>query len=168
VLNIVLAAAALLTGLAALAWAAFLSVRLSTWRTRYDALTHGVEGEALEALLRRYIAVAGATRDQVDALADEHRDLVSRLETAVQRVGLVRFDAFEDSGGRQSFALALLDHNNDGTVLSALYHRDACRVYARPVASGRAVSGGQLGDEEQEAIRRAQGPLSQAVRTSRG
>lgn len=66
---------------------------------------------------------------------------------------MVRFNAFHDTGGDYSFAVALLDQAGAGVVLSGLYHRDQCRVYAKPVTGWD--SSYTLTDAEQEAIARA-------------
>jgi hypothetical protein len=75
------------------------------------------------------------------------------MRHAVQRVGLVRFNPFEDTGGNQSFAVALLDANDDGFVVSSLHARQGTRIYAKAVARGRAEAA--LSDEEAEALQRA-------------
>ena len=72
---------------------------------------------------------------------------------AVQRVGLVRFNPFEDTGGNQSFALAMTDANGDGVVVSSLHARAGTRVYGKAVVAGR--SDAALSDEEAEALRLA-------------
>jgi hypothetical protein len=72
---------------------------------------------------------------------------------SLQQVGLVRYQAYHDVGGDHSFALALLDSSGSGVVLNSLYHRDRCRVYAKPVSDWRSAI--TLTDEEQEAIERA-------------
>jgi uncharacterized protein DUF4446 len=72
---------------------------------------------------------------------------------ALQQVGLVRYQAYHDVGGDHSFALALLDAAGTGVVLNSLYHRDRCRVYAKPIRDWQ--SGITLTDEEKEAIERA-------------
>src|SRR3972149_6302891 len=75
---------------------------------------------------------------------------------AVQRVGLVRFNPFEDTGSNQSFALALLDEDGDGVVVSSLHSRNAPRLYAKPVVAGGTEAA--LSAEEAEALRAAQVP----------
>ena len=81
----------------------------------------------------------------------------TRLETgaprAFQRVGLVRFNPFEDTGGNQSFALALLDAEGNGWVLSSLHARSGTRVYAKAIREGRPE--GALSEEEAAAIKQA-------------
>jgi hypothetical protein len=72
---------------------------------------------------------------------------------AFQRVGLVRYNPFEETGGNQSFALALLDAAGDGWVLSSLHARSGTRVYAKTIKAGRADVG--LSAEETAAITRA-------------
>ena len=72
---------------------------------------------------------------------------------AFQRVGLVRYNPFEETGGNQSFALALLDANGDGWVLSSLHARSGTRVYAKAITGGR--SDAALSDEETAAIKQA-------------
>ncbi len=72
---------------------------------------------------------------------------------ALQRIGLVRFNPFEDTGGNQSFALALLDADGNGWVLSSLHARGGTRVYAKAITAGR--SDAALSDEETAAIRQA-------------
>jgi hypothetical protein len=79
--------------------------------------------------------------------------LESGAPLAYQRVGLVRFNPFEDTGGNQSFALALLDGRGTGFVVSSLHARSGTRVYGKSVTSGVAES--TLSDEESEAVRLA-------------
>ena len=74
-------------------------------------------------------------------------------KTGLDRLGLVRFRAYDDTGGDYSFALALLDSSGGGAVVTCLYHRERCRLYAKPVSGWR--SDLSLTSEEQEAIARA-------------
>jgi hypothetical protein len=85
------------------------------------------------------------------------RDLVG----AFSRVGLVRFNPFEDTGGNQSFALALLDGNGDGFVVSSLHARAGTRLYAKSI--GRGVSDSALSAEEAEALRQAMAKSSRGA-----
>lgn len=91
------------------------------------------------------------------AVAYELAELREGVGHAVQRVGLVRFDAFEDMGGQLSFAVALLDAAGDGVVLSSINGRSETRVYAKQVERGS--SRHNLSGEEEEAIRRALGAV---------
>lgn len=80
-------------------------------------------------------------------------DIRETMAHAVQRVGMVRFDAFEDMGGKLSFAAALLDAEGSGIVLSSIAGRADSRVYAKPIERGASTY--NLSGEEGEAIKRA-------------
>ena len=86
-------------------------------------------------------------------LADGEKRLGEALRTSVRRIGLVRFDAFEDMGGRLSFSAALLDENGDGIVITSINGRQDTRCYAKTVQRGTSVH--NLSDEEEQAIREA-------------
>ncbi len=83
------------------------------------------------------------------------------IEGSVQHVGLVRYDAFEDVGGRLSFSCAMLDEHGKGVVLTSINGRQETRVYAKPIAEGQ--SGYNLSSEEEEAIKQALASPAQAV-----
>lgn len=72
---------------------------------------------------------------------------------ALQHVGLVRYRAFNDVGGDHSFALSLLDAKGDGVVVNGIYHRERCRVYAKPVRGWKSAQ--PLTDEEAESVLKA-------------
>lgn len=77
------------------------------------------------------------------------------MKSAVTKVGIVRFNPFHETGGDQSFAIALLDEYNTGFVVMSHYMKDHNRVYAKPIVKG--VSEYMLSEEEKEAIVQAQG-----------
>jgi hypothetical protein len=110
------------------------------------------------------VATGGALDDgsaaEIDALATQVSALANRLEAvdqqgkrATQRIGVVRFNPFPDTGGNQSFVVAMLDAKGDGVVLSSLHSRQGTRVYLKQLTGGRAETA--LSQEENEAIRRA-------------
>src|SRR3989344_4779001 len=75
------------------------------------------------------------------------------LPKGIRKVGLVRYNPFSDTGGDQSFALALLNDKNDGVVISSLYGREMNRIYAKPIQGGGSQY--QLTEEERTAIQDA-------------
>jgi uncharacterized protein YlxW (UPF0749 family) len=86
-------------------------------------------------------------------LAEEQQRITDQMEASVQRVGLVRYDAFEDMGGHLSFSAALLDANGNGLVITSINGRQDTRCYAKPVESWS--SRHNLSEEEEQAIRLA-------------
>ena len=99
--------------------------------------------------LDRRIAVA---RD-LDELGARTAVVETAQRRALQRTGLVRFNPFEDTGGNQSFALALLDAQGSGIVVSSLHSRTGTRVYGKAITAGKAEAA--LSNEEGEALRLA-------------
>lgn len=94
---------------------------------------------------------------EMAGLREETMALQDAVARAVQRIGLVRFDAFEDLGGMLSFAVAMLDQEGSGVVLSSINGRNETRIYAKPIEHG--ASRINLSGEEEEAIRRALGAV---------
>lgn len=118
-------------------------------------------GAARTADLERHITQLVQRVDAVEADVDAQRtgseptprvsaSPLPRGTAAISRIGLIRFDAFEDSGGAQSFALALVDDDGDGIVLSSLHSRPTTRVYVKAIRRG--VADAPLSDEETRAL----------------
>lgn len=72
----------------------------------------------------------------------------------IQKIGLVRFNPFKDTGGDQSFVLSLVDGNDTGVIISGLYARSGTRWYAKKVVKGKSI-GHDLSDEEKKSLREA-------------
>jgi hypothetical protein len=130
-----------------------LARRVSSLDHRLGGLTRGAEGQSLEAILDAHLDKVYAVSRDVDDLAARSARLEVTQRRAFQRSGLVRFNPFEDTGGNQSFALALLDAQGDGVVISSLHSRSGTRVYGKTVTAGRSET--QLSTEEAEAMRLA-------------
>jgi uncharacterized protein DUF4446 len=120
---------------------------------RLDSLTRGGDGQSLETVLHSHFDRVGQVVNDVNTVAARTALVERDLQGAFGRVGLVRFNPFEDTGGNQSFALALLDGRGDGFVVSSLHARAGTRVYAKAVAGGSSEAA--LSAEEAEALRQA-------------
>ena len=151
-----LALIALIVAVIALAVAVALLYRSQTMlRRRLRRLLSDGEGMGLDAIAADLEKV-DRLGERVDALNALQRDLERTGQRAVQRVGVVRFNPFTDTGGDQSFAIALLDALGNGLVVSSLHGRADTRVFAKQVRGGRSKH--QLSTEEEEAIRQALAP----------
>lgn len=122
--------------------------------SHYRRLTVGVTKKDLKTVLDKLLKESKEEGKRVD-------EIMKRLEKTekdgtfhVQKIGLVRFNPFAETGGDQSFCLAVLDGNDSGLVLSSLHSRDTTRIYAKPVKEGKA-SGYELSKEEEQAIKGA-------------
>ena len=127
--------------------------RTSAFERRFAGLTRDGDGKSLEAMLEAHLDKVYAVAREVDNLAARSAVLEQTQRRAFQRIGLVRFNPFEDTGGNQSFALALLDQQGDGFVISSLHARAGTRVYGKAVARGTSET--TLSAEESEALRLA-------------
>jgi Protein of unknown function (DUF4446) len=94
-------------------------------------------------------------------LAGGERKLAGMMQGVIQHVGVVRFDAFEDMGGRLSFSAALLNGHGDGVVITSINGRQDTRCYAKQVRGGTSIH--NLSDEEEQAIREALSSSRQPV-----
>lgn len=143
--------------------AALLFRRLAALERRLAGLTRDGDGGSLESTLHATLDKVAVLTSGVDRLANRATVLEQVQRKAIQRTGLVRYNPFEDTGGNQSFAVALLDANGDGVVMSSLHARQNTRVYAKAVVGGKSEAA--LSDEEAEALRQAmaqQGPGAKA------
>lgn len=117
--------------------------------------------EAIEGILDGHGRAIARLESVVRKLAGEDRRQGMVLAGAVQHVGLVRYDAFEDVGGRLSFSCAMLDDHGDGMVMTSINGRQDTRVYAKPVTGGKSAH--NLSEEEVQAIRQALSGPQEAV-----
>ena len=127
--------------------------RIGRLRRQLDGLTRGNDGADLGAVLDAHLDKVYAVARELDELSARSAVMEARGRRSIQRLGLVRFNPFEDTGGNQSFAIALLDAFGSGFILSSLHSRTGTRVYAKAVVAGR--SDAALSAEESEALRQA-------------
>lgn len=117
-------------------------------------LTKGVTKKDLKTVLEKLLKDFNKQTKQTNELIKIAKELENESLYNIQKVGLVRYNPFAETGGDQSFCLSLLDGKNSGLVISSLHSRDATRIYAKPVKKGKAA-GYDLSTEEKQAIKRA-------------
>ena len=137
-------------------WVAWLQRSAAFLRRRLRRLIGEGEGVGLDELLDRQFRRLDTVAERVEALNRLHHELEALSQQSIQKVGVVRFNPFADTGGDQSFAVALLDAAGNGVVLSSLHGRADTRIFAKQVQAGRSKHA--LSDEEQDAIRKALSP----------
>ncbi|MGE5590269.1 MAG: DUF4446 family protein [Bacillota bacterium] len=130
-------------------------IQLASLRRRYNAIWRSSKALDLEALLTDQARRVDEATNRVRQLDGRCASLEEQGRRHVQHVGVVRFNAFADTGSDLSFAVALLDEEQNGVVISSLYGRDESRVYAKPVTAGQ--SSYFLTNEEKEALAKALG-----------
>lgn len=135
-----------------------LVIILTLWNIRTEmrlrSLLRGKSGESLEATIHNLVDAAEVLHKRQDDIIAMVSNIDGRVKSSIRGVELIRFNPFEDAGSNQSFAIALLNEEGDGVVLSSLYSRDRMSVFAKPVKS--LASNHDLTTEEKEVIARAQ------------
>ena len=117
------------------------------------ARARGRSGGRAATEIDRHAASIQRLEGAVRQLALGQKQLGDLADNAIRHVGVVRFDAFEDMGGRLSFSAALLDASGDGVVITSINGRQDTRCYAKQVKGGRSAH--NLSDEERQAIKDA-------------
>jgi hypothetical protein len=127
-----------------------LALRLRRMRRQYLVLQAGGDRESFMDAVSRQLGEVTALRDEVASLSAEVDRVRVDLTDAIRHVAVVRYDAFNDMGGRMSFSAALLDDAGDGVVISSINGRTETRTYAKGVKGGS--SDAELSPEEVQAI----------------
>ncbi len=108
------------------------------------------KGNNLDEMLKQYLSDVKEIKKDNSEIKAYYTKLDSDIASCIQKVGLVRYNAFRDVGSDLSFAIALLDRNDNGVVLNGLYGSESSNIYAKPIKGG--ISTYQLSDEEKYAL----------------
>ena len=129
------------------------NMRLSRLERKYKMFMKGSDAQSLEKVFVRKFA-------QIDRLyeaKEDHEHSINFIKKSFgvifSKYGVEKYDAFDDVGGKLSFALALLDKENTGLILNAVHSRDNCFLYLKEIVKGESYV--MLSQEEVEALRKA-------------
>lgn len=130
-----------------------LKSKIKKLEARYEDFMRGKTGESLEnIILSRF--------DEIDKLKKSDvkktkalNDIIENLDMTYQKIGIIKYDAFNEMGGKLSFALALLTKENDGFIINAMHSREGCYTYVKEIVKGESYI--TLAEEEQEALEEA-------------
>lgn len=128
-------------------------VKIKKLRKAYNCFMKGKDMESMEEVLMKQF-------DRIEVLEEADREkrkeinsLKILMQKSYQKAGLVKYDAFREMSGKLSYALALLDQNDNGVIITSMYSRDGCFSYAKEVIMGESKI--NLSEEEQEALEKA-------------
>ena len=137
--------------------------QISKLKKKYNKFMSGKNAKSLEDTLIKRL-------DQVDTLMEANKaneksikKLFADMKFTFQKGGLVKYDAFNEMGGKLSFSLALLNQTNDGFVLNAVHSREGCYTYIKEIVDGNSII--VLAEEEQEALKMAMESNDSAPKT---
>lgn len=148
-----LTVAALLLAIAGLGVALLVLLQNQKLKNRFEASLGGENSGSLESTLASHMARVEAVDDKLTKLVAEYKRLDITNSLASQKISIVRFNPFGDTGGDQSFSLAVLDAHDSGYVLTSIHGRQGTRVYVKPVDYGKSKY--SLSSEEQLALSQA-------------
>ena len=133
-------------------------VQMKKLKKNYRIFMSGKDAKTLEDTLIQRL-------DQVDSLLESNEEndrnikvLSKNMQCTYQKMGLIKYDAFHEMGGKLSFSLAMLDMRNNGFIINAMHTREGCYTYIKEIIDGNSVI--VLSEEEQEALKRAMNPNS--------
>ena len=127
--------------------------KTSKLKKRLDKFLTGKDGTSLEQDIAGLYEDNKFLKTNTEKNKKDIRTLYKNMESAYQKMGLVKYDAFNEMGGKLSFALAMLDQENSGFVLNAIHSREGCYTYIKEIVKGESYI--VLGEEEKEALRQA-------------
>lgn len=110
-------------------------------------------GNNIDEMLRAYIYEVEKVANKNEEIVSYCKELDNHIAKCTQKIGMVRYNAFRDTGSDLSFAIALLNDNNDGVILNGIYARDMSNIYAKPIEKGQSKY--TLSEEETEALSKA-------------
>ena len=128
-------------------------VKLSKWKKKYESFMLGKNAKSMEKEIRNLFTDIEFLKNSVSSNKKEIRLIYRRLKTTYQKLGIVKYDAFNQMGGKLSFCLALLDENNNGFILNSVHSAEGCYSYTKEIINGE--SSISLGEEEKQALLKA-------------
>ena len=133
-----------------------LSLSIFFWRLQdhYNRLTRGLNEKSMKAVLESLRKDAQTAKKDIDFLKSYCDKIEKEGKFHIQKVGLLRFNPFKDTGGDQSFILSLVDSADTGVIISGLYSRSGTRWYAKKIQNGKGVEH-ELSEEEKSALKEA-------------
>lgn len=120
---------------------------------KYKKFMGGNEAKALESHIMNLISLNELNSEKIEENRNEIQEIIRRQRYNFQKIGMIKYDAFQEMGGNLSFALTLLDENNDGFIINSVHNIQSSYCYAKEVKSGKCNI--NLSDEEAVALERA-------------
>lgn len=127
--------------------------KMNIMSRKYSALMSGKKGADLEKIIRIRFKEMDMVKANAKQVTKEHRKIKKHMSSAFCKMGLVKYDAFNEMAGKLSFVIALLNEDNSGVILNAMHSRDGCHTYAKEIIKGESYI--PLSEEEKEALERA-------------
>ncbi len=135
-------------------WMVFLTALILKMKGHYNSLISGTRKHKIDEILDELLATDSKTRHELEIVKKELHEEVKMSNLHIQKVGLVKFNPFERSGGDKSFVITFLNNENSGIVINFIQTRDGLRVYSKKVKNGKSEEF-ELSEEEKRAIEKS-------------
>lgn len=129
------------------------NMKYNRLKRSYSSFMRGRDGKNLEQSILSKFAELDDMNDTVKQNTRDIEQLFGDIENNYQKVGIVKYDAFNEMGGKLSFALTLLDGNNSGWIINAMHSREGCYTYIKEIVRGQSYI--ELAEEEAESLEQA-------------
>ena len=127
--------------------------KTSKLRKKYEAFMMGKDAKSLEETLVTRLSQVDKLISANEANEKNIRKMFDNMKFTFQKVGLIKYDAFNEMGGKLSFSLAMLNERNDGYIINAMHSREGCYTYIKEIIDGNSIIA--LSEEEKEALEMA-------------
>ena len=141
--------------IALLVYCIILHIRLGSLKKKYDFFMQGENGASLERKLSVEVSEIRDAAKGLETMMTEQAAIRNIQSNTIQKIGFVKYNAFENIGNDLSFALTLLDGNNNGICISSIYGRNESRIFSKPIVKGKSLV--SLSQEELESLNEALG-----------
>lgn len=141
--------------IALLVYCVILHIRLGSLKKKYDFFMQGENGASLERKLSVEVSEIRDAAKGLETMMTEQAAIRNIQSNTIQKIGFIKYNAFENIGNDLSFALTLLDGNNNGICISSIYGRNESRIFSKPIVKGKSLV--SLSQEELESLNEALG-----------
>ena len=141
--------------IALLVYCVILHIRLGSLKKKYDFFMQGDNGASLERKLSVEVSEIRDAAKGLETMMSEQAAIRNIQSNTIQKIGFIKYNAFENIGNDLSFALTLLDGNNNGICISSIYGRNESRIFSKPIVKGKSLV--SLSQEELESLNEALG-----------
>ena len=128
-------------------------VKAGKMKKKYNMFINGASSENIEQIIKDNIDELKSLKQTVEENKKYVKDIYDKMQYSFQKIGIIKYDAFYEMGGKLSFALCMLDKNNNGYVVNVMHSNTGCFAYIKEIVKGQSYV--ELGDEEKKALEQA-------------
>ncbi len=128
-------------------------VKTSKLKKKYESFMIGSDGKSIENIIKENIKDVKEIKSSTENNSKAIKDIYDKLQFTYCKVGMIKYDAFHEMGGKLSFALCMLDKMDNGFLVNVMHSNDGCFAYIKEIVNGKSFI--ELGKEEQQALKEA-------------